>query len=93
VKYAVRLATATRRSGGVASSKWIRWGAGPLASQYLAIGARAWAALHGNEVPTADDVRAVAPAVLRHRIVLDFEAEAAGMDADQVVQRVIEEVG
>jgi MoxR-like ATPase len=93
VKYAVRLASATRQGSGVPSARWIRWGAGPRASQYLAIGARSWAALHGNEVPTADDVRAVAPAVLRHRIVLDFEAEAAGMDANAVVAKIIDEVG
>jgi MoxR-like ATPase len=71
----------------------VRWGAGPRASQFLAIGARTWAALHGNEVPTVDDVRAIAPAVLRHRLVLDFEAEAGGMTVDNVLASLIEEVG
>lgn len=94
VKYAVRLSQATRPGSGIAAAtRWIRWGAGPRASQYLAMGARAWAALHGNEVPARDDVRAVAGAVLRHRIVLNFEAEASGIDADAVVRQIVEEVG
>jgi MoxR-like ATPase len=93
VKYCVRLATATRPGSGLESTKWIRWGAGPRASQSLAVAARAWAALRGNEVPTRDDVRAVASAVLRHRVLLNFEAEAAGVDVDRVVRQVLEEVG
>ena len=55
--------------------------------------ARARAALHGHEVPTREDVRAVAPAVLRHRVLLNFEAEAAGLTADRVVAQILEEVG
>jgi MoxR-like ATPase len=93
VKYCVRLASATRPGSGLDATRWIRWGAGPRASQYLAVGARTWAALHGNEVPTPEDVRAVAPAVLRHRVLLNFEAEAAGMDVDRVIGQVLEEVG
>ncbi len=93
VSYAVRLATATRPGSGYPSTKWIRWGAGPRASQYLAVGARTWAALRGNEVPTREDVRAIASAVLRHRIVLNFEAEAAGHTASAVIEQLIEEVG
>ena len=93
VSYCVRLSQATRPGSGLPSTKWIRWGAGPRASQYLAIGARAWAALHGNEIPSRDDVRAVAAAVLRHRIVLNFEAEASGLDADRIVAQLVEEVG
>jgi len=59
----------------------------------LAVGARTWAALRGNEVPTREDVRAIASAVLRHRIVLNFEAEAAGHTASAVIEQLIEEVG
>ena len=92
VRYAVRLATATRPGSSARAAKWIQWGAGPRASQYLAIGARTWAALRGHEVPTLDDVRAVAGAVLRHRIVLDFEAEAGGMTVDKVVAELMDEV-
>jgi len=94
VRYCVRLASATRPDESRAdATKWIRWGAGPRASQYLAAGARAWAALRGHEVPTVEDVRAIAPAVLRHRVLLNFEAEAAGRTVDQVVDQIIEEVG
>ncbi|MEN0066385.1 MAG: MoxR family ATPase [Myxococcota bacterium] len=94
VKYCVRLASATRPGESrTDATKWIRWGAGPRASQYLAVGARAWAALRGNEVPTAEDVRSVASAVLRHRVLLNFEAEAAGMTVDKVVDQILEEVG
>jgi MoxR-like ATPase len=93
VKYCVRLSAATRPGSGLDAVRWVRWGAGPRASQFLAIGARTWAALRGNEVPSVADVRAVAPAVLRHRILLNFEAEAAGMDVDRVVAQILEEVG
>ncbi len=90
--YCVRLASATRPGSGLESTRWVRWGAGPRASQFLAIGARTWAALRGREVPDGDDVRAVARAVLRHRVLLNFEAEAAGLTSDEVVGRILEEV-
>ena len=96
VSYCVKLAAATRPTGKVdpgKATRWIRWGAGPRASQYLAIGARSWAALRGREVPTREDVRAVAGAVLRHRVLLNFEAEAAGVTPDAVVAQILEEVG
>jgi len=70
----------------------VSWGAGPRASQHLAVGARVRAALHGHEVPSVDDVRAVAHAVLDHRVVLNFQAEAAGLDASTVVDAVLAEV-
>ncbi len=92
VRFAVKLAGATRPGSGAEASRWIRWGAGPRASQYLAMGARTWAALRGNEVATVEDVLAVAPAVLRHRILLTFEAEAAGLDVDDVLRSLLEEV-
>ena len=93
VRYCVQLAQATRVGSPYAASRWIRWGAGPRASQFLAIGARSWAALQGHEVSHRDDVRAIANAVLRHRIVLNFEAEAAGYTPDLVISQIIEEVG
>ncbi|MFK7930930.1 MAG: AAA family ATPase, partial [Myxococcota bacterium] len=92
VSYAVRLATATRPGSTAKAAQWIRWGAGPRASQYLAIGARSWAALHGREVPTNDDVRTIASAVLSHRIVLSFEAEAAGLTPQAVVEQLVAEI-
>ena len=93
IRYAVRLVGATRPGSGASAARWIRWGAGPRASQYLAVGARAWEALRGNEVPSVADVRAVAVATLRHRIVLSFEAEAAGITASDVIRQLIEEIG
>ncbi len=93
VSYCVRLAAATRPGSGVDATRWLRWGAGPRASQYLAIGARTWAALRGREVPDRADVRAIAPAVLRHRVLLNFEAEAAGHTADDIVAQIVDEVG
>jgi MoxR-like ATPase len=92
IAHCVRIAQATRPGSGAAATKWIRWGAGPRASQFLATGARAWAAMHGHETPAVEDVRAVARAVLRHRIILDFEAEAQGLDADAVVGQLLDEV-
>ncbi len=84
---------ATRPGSGLDATRWIRWGAGPRASQQLAIGARTWAALHGNEVASRSDVRSIAGAVLRHRVLLNFEAEAAGITSDRVVAQILEEVG
>jgi MoxR-like ATPase len=93
VKAAVRLASATRPGSTAKAAQWLQWGAGPRASQFLAIGARTWAALRGREVATTADVRAVAGAVLRHRVVLNFEAEEQGLDADGVVRNLLDEVG
>ena len=71
--------------------KYVAWGAGPRASQYLGIGAKARAASRGDAVPSYDDVRAVAPAVLAHRVVLNFEAEADGRTPRDVVAELIEQ--
>ncbi|MBN1337280.1 MAG: MoxR family ATPase [Deltaproteobacteria bacterium] len=94
LRYAVRLARATRPFPGSPEGvrQWVQWGAGPRASQYLALGARVRAALHGHEVPHLEDVRALAPVVLGHRLVLNFEAEASGVTTEQVVARLLEEV-
>jgi len=94
VRYAVRLARATRPSAEVPQfiRDWVAWGAGPRASQYLILGAKARAILRGRETPAVEDVRAVAPAVLRHRIVTNFNAEAEGVKADDIIKRLIAEV-
>ena len=93
-RYAVRLARASRPGPGASDfvRRWVQWGAGPRASQYLSLGARVRAALHGNEVPSLDDVRAVAPAVLGHRVLVNFQAEAERIDARAVVQHLLETV-
>ena len=92
--YAVRLARATRPAEGAPSfvRDWIAWGAGPRASQYLILGAKARAILHGRETPALEDVKAVAPAVFRHRIVTNFNAEAEGVKPDRIIAMLIEQV-
>jgi MoxR-like ATPase len=93
VSYAVRLARATRPDDADAPpliKKFVSWGAGPRASQYLVLGAKARAAMHARGVPNYDDVRAVAPAVLRHRVVTNFQAEAEGRTSDSVVEELIQ---
>jgi len=69
--------------------EFVSWGAGPRASQYLVLGAKARAALDGRPIADFDDLRAVAPTVLTHRLVLNFAAEAAGRTAPDVVQELM----
>ncbi len=92
--FAVRLARATRPGdprAGAFVKDWVEWGAGPRASQFLVLGAKARALLAGRFAVSEDDVRALAPAVLRHRIVVNFRAEAEGLSADDVVKDVLRE--
>ena len=93
VAFAVRLARSTR-PGDEASpvtKRYVAWGAGPRASQYLVLGAKARAASRGAAVPSYDDVRAIAPAVLAHRLVLNFEAEADGRGTRDLIRELLEE--
>ena len=95
VDYAVRLARATRPDDAGAPPfvrEMVAWGAGPRASQYLVLGSKARAALDGRPAPNLDDVRALAPDVLRHRIVTGFEAEAAGRTPDDLIDELISTV-
>jgi len=87
VRYAVKLARSTRPEGDAPAfiKNWVTWGAGPRASQYLVLGAKTRAVLAGRFAPGIDDVRAVAPMVLRHRIVTNFTAEAEGVKPDRIV--------
>lgn len=73
-------------------TNWVNWGAGPRASQYLLLGAKARAVLKGNYFASIDDVRAVSPPVLRHRILTNFNAEAEGIDSEHIIQRLLETV-
>ena len=94
VSFAVHLARATRPDSAEAApvaKKYVSWGAGPRASQYLVLGAKARAALRGDPIPSYDDVRAMAPAVLAHRIVLNFEAEADGRVTRDVIAELLQE--
>ena len=89
VDYAVKLARRTRPDDGAASAdvkKFVSWGAGPRASQYLILGAKAKAAMEGRPVPDIDDVRSVARAVLRHRILLNFQGEAEGVTVERLIR-------
>jgi MoxR-like ATPase len=89
VRYAVGLARSTRPDAKEASPdvrKYVSWGAGPRASQYLVLGAKARAAMDGRAVPDLDDVRSVALVVLRHRIVLNFQGEAEGMTPERLIR-------
>jgi len=90
VEYAVRLVTSTRPVQGTEGNRYISWGAGPRASQYLIMGARTHAALQGKYSPDSDDVRAVAYNVLRHRIVRNYFAEAEGITTDQIITSLLE---
>ena len=69
--------------------KWVRWGAGPRAGQALLLGAKARALLEGRTVADIEDVNAVALPVLRHRVLVNFQAEADGVDADEIVRRLL----
>ncbi len=89
VRYAVRLARSTRPDAPEATPdvrKYVSWGAGPRASQYLVLGAKARAAMDGRSVPDIDDVRSVALAVLRHRVVMNFQGEAEGRTPEGVIE-------
>ncbi|MCE9600660.1 MAG: AAA family ATPase [Gemmatimonadetes bacterium] len=88
VSYAVGLARATRPddpSATAAVKKYVNFGAGPRAGQYLVLGAKARAAMDGRTVPDLEDVDAVAFSVLRHRVVMNFQAEAEGMGIEKVL--------
>jgi len=92
VDRAARLVRATRPPGEEAPEfvrKWVRWGAGPRAGQALLLGAKARALLEGRTVADIDDVNAVALPVLRHRVLVNFQAEADGIDADEIVRRLL----
>ncbi len=92
VEFAVNLARRTRPVDAAAPkfiSDWVRWGAGPRAGQYLILGAKTRAALEGRATPDEEDVRRMALPVLRHRLVLNFNAEAEGIGAVEVVEKLL----
>ncbi|HEU4561345.1 MAG TPA: MoxR family ATPase, partial [Longimicrobium sp.] len=94
-RYAASLVRATRPADPSAADevkRWIRWGAGPRAGQALILGAKARALLAGRFHVTPDDVRRVALPVLRHRVLVNFHAEAEGISTDDVVARLLQAV-
>lgn len=92
-EYAVRLVTKTRQNEKASplAKQYLSWGAGPRASQYLIIGAKCHAALRGKYSPDIEDVDAVAVSVLRHRIVLNYAAQAEGYTAETIIKDLINE--
>lgn len=98
VDYTTRLVRATRPAGPSEDGapefvrRWVKWGAGPRAGQALLLGGKARALLDGRSAVAPEDVRAVAPAVLRHRVLLNFQAEADGLDPDQIISRLLDAV-
>ncbi len=88
LEYAVRLVQATRPNNkeNTVAQKYIAWGAGPRASQFLILGAKCYALLHGKFSPDIEDVKAIAISVLQHRIVRNYKAEAEGLSIDDVVK-------
>jgi MoxR-like ATPase len=92
IRAAVSLARMTRPADPDAPAfikEYVDWGAGPRASQYLVLGAKARAALAGRPMADLDDVRTVAPAVLRHRVVTNFAAEAADRTSEDLVRELV----
>ncbi|OYW19416.1 MAG: AAA family ATPase [Planctomycetales bacterium 12-60-4] len=95
VKYAVRLAAASRpRQVGTPDfiNDYVSWGAGLRAGQFLILGAKARALLAGRAHVTPDDIRRLAAPVLRHRVLTNYKAEAAGVTVEQIIQRLLEAV-
>ena len=94
IRYVLRLTRATRINKEEAPDYikgWLAWGAGPRASQYLILGAKARAVLYGRNHVSAEDVQAVAYPVLRHRILTNFSAEAEGVSPEAIIDRLVEE--
>ncbi len=92
-RYALKFTRLTRREKGEVPDfvrDYVSWGAGPRASQYLVLAAKARAVLHGRYFVSSEDIRAVAAPVLRHRIITNFNAEAEGIKPDDIVRRLIE---
>ncbi len=91
IRYAMKFTRLTRKDAGEVPDfirDYVTWGAGPRASQFLILGAKARAVLHGRYYVSCEDVRAVAAPVLRHRIITNYNAEAEGIKPDDVVKRL-----
>lgn len=92
LEYAVKLARSTRPGTPESRpeiTKWINWGAGPRASQYLVLAAKARAALYGRLTPAEEDIRSVALPVLTHRVLVSFAAEAEGIKPSDIIKQLL----
>ena len=95
ISFAVNLTTSTRPDSGIAPdfiNDWIDWGAGPRASQYLILGAKAKAALDGRPSPDISDIKEMALPVLRHRMLPNFNAEAEGLSTDDILLKLLDSI-
>lgn len=94
VEFAVKLVTLSRPAEGADEkiNEWIRWGAGPRASQYLILGAKVRALLHNRFTPEIEDVRQIALPVLRHRLVTSYSAEAEGVGTREIVDYLLNKI-
>ncbi len=92
IEYAVKLVNKTRLSGEFCAEitkKYLHWGAGPRASQYLIIGAKCHAAINGKFSPDIEDVKAIAIPILRHRLIRNYKAEADGVSIESIIQQLL----
>ncbi|MCC6372341.1 MAG: MoxR family ATPase [Bacteroidia bacterium] len=92
IEYAVKLVNKTRMNSEYSSEiskKYLQWGAGPRASQYLVIGAKCHAAINGKFSPDIEDVKAIAEPILRHRVVLNYKAEADGISVEEIIKQLL----
>ena len=95
VDFAVKLSAYSRPENAHAPEfvkKWVNWGAGPRASQFLILAAKANALLKGRLTPVFEDVKSVVLPIFRHRIILNFSAEAEGISVEKVIEQLMEEV-
>jgi len=95
VSYAVALAQSSRPQSGSASQyvkDYVEWGAGPRASQYLILGAKARTILQGRYAVSIEDIQALAPSVLRHRVVPNFKAQGEGLSSVDIIHRLLSDV-
>ena len=91
----MRLSSSTRQNedtGNEYVKKWVQWGAGPRASQFLVLGAKAKALLDGRPTPSIEDIQSLAPDILRHRILPNFNAEAEGIKVDDIINQLIKNI-
>ena len=92
MEYAVNLVNSTRVNNEMApeiTKKYITWGAGPRASQYLIVGAKCYAAIQGKYSPDIEDVKAISKPILRHRLVRNYRAEAEGYSMDRIISELL----
>jgi MoxR-like ATPase len=95
ISYAVRLVRQTRPDENGSAEyirDWVSWGAGPRASQYLILGAKARTILQGRYAVSIEDIQALAPSVLRHRIVPNFKGQGEGLTSVDIIQRLLSDI-